>query len=373
MASTTSGQERSVEAGDLSIEDAGEGLLKLLPGDDDLTTEEQLDANELEDRKKRKKKKTAEGDGDTGDDANTGDDDDDDDGDDDDGDDGDDEDGEGAKDADEDADAQGAEGDDDDDDEDIEVFTVKVAGKEVDVTAEELVSGYSRTADYTRKTQQLAEDRKKVDSELAETQGARQSYLTNLKLLNKSLKELHPQPDWEQIKRDRPDSYATEYTDWQRQEGQRQKLVDEEKLVEEDNAKDTEVRTRRYLADERAALEKALPAFADETKGAELAAKMAAYAERRFGVPRDQFESVQNHTLMVMLHDSMELDKLKSGTRKLRRKKVKQGKTRVLKPGSRPTSSVRRKKVRRSKLASERLAQSGTIDAAAAALFDLED
>jgi hypothetical protein len=90
-------------------------------------------------------------------------------------------------------------------------------------------------------------------------------------------------------------------------------------------------------------------------------------------VPRDQFENVQNHTLMVMLHDSMELDKLKSGTRKLKKKRVKKGKTRVLKPGSRPTSSVRRKKVRRSQLAGERLAQTGTIKDAAAALFDLED
>ncbi|KKL17010.1 hypothetical protein LCGC14_2489860, partial [marine sediment metagenome] len=180
-------------------------------------------------------------------------------------------------------------------------------------TAEELVNGYSRTADYTRKTQTLAEDRKKVDSELAETQGARQEYLQNLKVLNKSLTDLNPQPDWVQVKRDRPGTYATEYADWQRQDGQRQKLRDEETLVEEDNRKDIESRTRKYLTEERALLEKALPAFADEEKGVALASEMAAYAERRFGVPRDQFDNVQNHTLMVMLHDSMELVKLKSG------------------------------------------------------------
>ncbi|KKL69112.1 hypothetical protein LCGC14_2118240, partial [marine sediment metagenome] len=364
MASTTAGQERSKEAEDLSIEDAGEGLLELLPGDDDLSMEDQLDADEAEDKKKRRKKKAADegGDGDTDDDDDDGDA----------GDAGDDDD-EGAEDAEGDADDTGAEGGDEDDDDEIEVFTVKVAGKDVDVSAEELVNGYSRTADYTRKTQQLAEDRKKVDSELAETQGARQSYLENLKLLNKSLKDLHPQPDWEQVKRDRPDSYATEYADWQRQDGQRQKLRDEETLVEEDNRKDIESRTRKYLTEERALLEKALPALTDEVKGAELTAEMAAYAERRFGVPRDQFESVQNHTLLVMLHDSMELDKLKSGTRTLRRKRVKKGKTKVLQPGSRPTSSVRRKKVRRSQLAGERLRQTGTIEAGAAALFDLED
>jgi hypothetical protein len=38
-----------------------------------------------------------------------------------------------------------------------QVFTVKVDGKEVEVTLDELQKGYSRTQDYTRKTQQIAE------------------------------------------------------------------------------------------------------------------------------------------------------------------------------------------------------------------------
>lgn len=39
-------------------------------------------------------------------------------------------------------------------------YTVKVDGEEIAVPLSELVAGYSRTADYTRKTQQLAEQRK---------------------------------------------------------------------------------------------------------------------------------------------------------------------------------------------------------------------
>jgi hypothetical protein len=39
-------------------------------------------------------------------------------------------------------------------------FTVKVDGQEVEVAQSELVAGYQRQADYTRKTQQLADQRK---------------------------------------------------------------------------------------------------------------------------------------------------------------------------------------------------------------------
>lgn len=43
------------------------------------------------------------------------------------------------------------------DDDTSEVFTVKVDGEEIEVTRDELLAGYSRQADYTKKTQALAE------------------------------------------------------------------------------------------------------------------------------------------------------------------------------------------------------------------------
>ena len=59
-------------------------------------------------------------------------------------------------------------------------YTVKVDGKDVEVTLDELRSGYSRQADYTRKSQVLAEQRQKADEELAATQQERQRYISQL-------------------------------------------------------------------------------------------------------------------------------------------------------------------------------------------------
>ena len=44
-------------------------------------------------------------------------------------------------------------------------YTVKIDGRDTEVTEDELLSGYSRQADYTRKSQVLAEQRKKMDEE----------------------------------------------------------------------------------------------------------------------------------------------------------------------------------------------------------------
>ena len=46
--------------------------------------------------------------------------------------------------------------------EEVETYTITVNGEDVDVTLEELKSGYSRQSDYTRKTQELAENRNQL-------------------------------------------------------------------------------------------------------------------------------------------------------------------------------------------------------------------
>ena len=43
-------------------------------------------------------------------------------------------------------------------------YTVKVNGEDVEVTQEELLRGYMRQADYTRKTQALSDERQRIEN-----------------------------------------------------------------------------------------------------------------------------------------------------------------------------------------------------------------
>ena len=49
-----------------------------------------------------------------------------------------------------------------------QMFTVNVNGIEQQVTQEELINGYSRQQDYTRKTQELSQQRKTVEEQAKE-------------------------------------------------------------------------------------------------------------------------------------------------------------------------------------------------------------
>jgi len=57
-----------------------------------------------------------------------------------------------------------------------QLYTIKVDGKETDVTLEELQSGYLKQSDYTKKTSELAEQRKAVMLEAQAIQQERNQY-----------------------------------------------------------------------------------------------------------------------------------------------------------------------------------------------------
>jgi hypothetical protein len=55
-------------------------------------------------------------------------------------------------------------------------YTVKIDGEEFEVTLDELRNGYQRQADYTRKSQSLAEQRKAYEANLQAVQAERNQY-----------------------------------------------------------------------------------------------------------------------------------------------------------------------------------------------------
>lgn len=81
-------------------------------------------------------------------------------------------------------------------------YLVKVDGDEHEVTLDELVHGYSRQADYTRKTQKLAEERQALSArraQLAEAERERAEYARLLGELRQSLETPQEEPEWTRL------------------------------------------------------------------------------------------------------------------------------------------------------------------------------
>ena len=99
-------------------------------------------------------------------------------------------------------------------DEEELLYAVKVDGAEQEVTLDELLKGYSRQSSYTKRTQQLAEDRKAFETaqqqmatEYDSIQQERQAYVNSLQqVIEGSVGNLekYQSTDWERLKVEDP-------------------------------------------------------------------------------------------------------------------------------------------------------------------------
>jgi hypothetical protein len=258
------------------------------------------------------------------------------------------------------------EGQEDDQDEPPQprTFRVKVDDAEVEVTEDELIKGYSRTADYTRKTQQLAEQRKAAEVELQAVRAEREQYATHLATLEAAIRPA--EPDWNTLRAElSPEDFSAAWADFQIQKEQHEKVTAEQQRVAEQQQRDYFAQLRERLDAEKGKLLEVIPAWQDAAVAKAEKAQMLQYA-KTLGFSEQEVEGVMDHRAVVMLRKAMLYDAAEKAKPVVRQKIEK---VRAAAPGSAasqrpPVSDLTRQK--------QRLAKTGRVEDAAKAIEFLD-
>jgi len=246
-----------------------------------------------------------------------------------------------------------------------QVFTVKVDGKEVDVTLEELQKGYSRTQDYTRKTQQIAEVRKHAEAELQAVRAEREQYAQLLGALEAQVQQAaQPNIDWERLRNEDPIEYVTQ-REMMRENQERNAAIQSEKqrLSELSNQEQMQYRNQ-MLQQEQEALVAAIPEWKDSKKAAAEKAMLVQFGQKA-GFSPDELKNVVDHRAVVMLRKAALYDQMMSKRGQI--KPVTNNGPRPAKPGAAGRVSNNTETLR----AQQRVAKTGRVDDAANAIFQL--
>lgn len=249
----------------------------------------------------------------------------------------------------------------DEDDEREPVYTVKVDGQEVDVPLSELVKGYSRTADYTRKTQELSAVRKQAEAIAQESAVVRDQYAQKLVQLDQLLQQQEPQePNWEHLRATDPIEFAAQWADYQRRQQFRQQVEIEKQAVMQRQQQEQMVQMQQQLEQGRQWLAEAIPEWKDAEKAKAERAALKAYGKRA-GYSDEELSQVADPRAVVLLRKAMLFDKMQEKRGQI--KPSKKTKTPVLKPGTASTPSA--KKTSDLVRAKQRLAKTGKVSDAA--------
>lgn len=243
-------------------------------------------------------------------------------------------------------------------------FVVKVDGKELEVDKEELIRGYQREADYTRKTQKLAEERRLVESEFQQVRAEREQYAQVLGQLKQKVQEFEPaEPDWNALEAQDPVEYARQWTHFQRRQQQLQAIQQEEARVNALRQVEQQKHLQELLIAERDKLIDKIPDWKNPEKAKAERDGVLEYG-KQLGFSDAELDQVTDSRAVIALYKAWKYDQLMSKKPELQSKIKKAPK--LLSPGS--AGSVSSKASDKAR-AQNRLAQTGSVKDAAA-LFD---
>jgi uncharacterized protein (DUF3084 family) len=245
-----------------------------------------------------------------------------------------------------------------------QTFTVKIDGKEVAVTLDELQKGYSRTQDYTRKTQQIAEVRKQVEAETQAVRAERGQYAQLLGALQAQLQASEPQVDLDRLYNEDPIEWVRQKEVLRERQEKAYAIQAEQQRLIQLSQQEQQQSMQQHLESQKDALLAALPEWKDPKK-AKLEKAMLIESAKSAGFSDEDLKSVYDHRLVLLLRKAALFDQMVSKRQGI--KPVVNNGPRPAKPGAAGRVSTTSEVTR----AQQRLAKTGRVDDAADAIYKL--
>jgi hypothetical protein len=259
------------------------------------------------------------------------------------------------------------ESEEDESEEEPDVYAVKVDGEELEVSLDELVQGYSRHSDYTRKTQELASQRDQMAqmqqqwaSEISQAQAERQQYMEAIgQFVQQSMVglEQYASVDWESLREEDPIAFVTKKEEF-RDAQERVRQAQAQQGVEAEKQKQEFAKIKQMaLQEEHKKLVAAVPEWNEPEKRGELAKELSSYALSQ-GFKQEELQELIDHRSLIVLMKAQKYDALQNSD--VKAKKIK-NKPKVIRAGKGTNKKADSQKAKR--IASmKRLKESGHVD-----------
>jgi uncharacterized protein YpuA (DUF1002 family) len=236
----------------------------------------------------------------------------------------------------------------------VKTYKVKIDGAEVDVPEDELLKGYSRTADYTRKTQKLSEERKALESEAQAVKAEREQYSQTLSALKAQLQSVS-EPNWETLAEQDPIEFVKQKELHRDRKEKLAEIAKEQQRVAQLQEHDQQRAFQNYIQEEQVKLTHAIPEWKDANTAKAEKDKIANFA-LALGYSEADIAQIYDHRAVVALRKAALYDEMMSKA-KSQTEKVKDG-PKTVTPGN-PMPASRAKEFSRQR---ENLKSSGKVD-----------
>ena len=207
-------------------------------------------------------------------------------------------------------------------DQDEQRFQVKVGGEEKELTLTELKSLAQQGADYTKKTQQVAEQRKALQAEqqaIEEAKYMRDAYAERLQAMEQLLNAQQPMEDLDYLKESDPIGYAVRVAEMSQNKEKLYAIQAERQRIAELQQAEQQQGMQQYLSQQAAVLSESLPEYSDPVKGEALRSDLRTFA-KNLGFSDQELSAVRDARHVMALYKAMQYDKLQQSKPQLNKR-----------------------------------------------------
>jgi type II secretory pathway component GspD/PulD (secretin) len=221
--------------------------------------------------------------------------------------------------------------DESEEDDEVEVeerktYRVKSGGEEKEVTLQELVSGYQKGDDYTKKSQALADQRKAVEAEahaVNEAMQMREQYAQRLSQVQALLQqEGDDGVDLAELKENDPIQYAIKVAEKTENNKKLQLLQQEQNNLAQAQQHQVAQHRAKLVAHEASMLTEKVKEFSDPKKAEQLKGEIRNFG-KSIGFTDNELAQVYDHRHVMVMQKAMEYDKLQKANPGVTKKLVK--------------------------------------------------
>jgi hypothetical protein len=200
-------------------------------------------------------------------------------------------------------------------------YKVKAAGEEIEVDEEELIKGYQQGADYTKKSQALAEQRKAFEAErghLEQVKQERQAYAQKLQALDSFLSQQDRGVNLDVLKETDPIGYAVAVAEQSQREKQLAVVRNEQQRIAQQQQAEHHASLQTHLRSESEKLASLIPELAT-AQGDAVRKQIRDYA-KSVGWSDQELSQLYDSRAVVTLYNGMKYQQLQKSKPEVNKK-----------------------------------------------------
>ena len=191
-------------------------------------------------------------------------------------------------------------------------YTVKSGGEEREVTVDELISGYQKGDDYTKKSQVLAEQRKAVEAEAHAVQEAmqlREQYAQRLDQVRVLLENSDEQVDLDELKENDPITWSIKVAEKTENNKKLNLIQQEQNRLAQAHQKQAAEQQSKMVAHEAEMLTSKVKEFSDPKKAEQIKGEIRNFG-KGIGFSDQELAQVYDHRHVMVLQKAMAYDRI---------------------------------------------------------------